>query len=875
MQRHKNPLMKQLSKWSTSVENFVKFSLKLDLPIFLFLFLLGLSISVLSTVIDFVISLLLESRARLTVTSNPHEWYFFNYILWIVFSLFMSVLAAASGHIISPHSSGSGIPEMKSILSGVVMREYLSWRTFCAKILGLIATFAAGFSVGKEGPFVHISACVSDLLMRIPIFKNIRRNDFVKNQLLAAACSAGVAATFGSPFGGVLFSIEVTSTYYPVGSLWKGVFTSLIGTFFFFLFRLSGFTSKATKLALFSTQFDDIPDNIYEYILFALLGVLCGLFGALLVWVFTKFVHIRQTFSLIRGSRYIPVLAVCFLTATLSFPLPLLKGSPQAVTQRLFSNKSISDEIPYLYLNLILSFSAKFLLTSMAIVLPLPCGLFTPIFVIGATLGRIFGEIVTDLGVDTVPGGYAVVGAAALASASTGTLSTAIILFELTGQLKYMLPVLLATCCAVGVSNLFNLTIYDTILKLRGLPYLALIDRREAQDKNMQHRTVQDIMQTCDDNYVSMESNIRQIEHILRVNDQDVFPLVDREKSMLLIGAIQRGNLEKMILSYKKDRADKKAPLSPQMQQAQQEVTQPMAKSESFLGKIKFLIRSPSYYKEQRRKKRQDKPVKTDAANLEVANELRQAEENAGVASPDASPASAQFDIGEGTEQQHHHEPQKEAKDTDNVVISIEDEDDHPQDDDIIAEDTNLTSHGCRQDMSPVVESSPSSFNIANVSILKEEDVHYSDGDDSSLRDSITVSSSREDLTHSGHVDHNHVGINGVDPASMANLSRRHPHSARCEPSLSRERASSFGNERPRFMADVRMMHEMENNVNRRDGNDFVVQIDPAPFQISVLTPMAKVYFLFSMLGLSQTYVVSKGKLLGCVTRAQLISHKG
>lgn len=42
--------------------------------------------------------------------------------------------------------------------------------------------------------------------------------------MLTAAVAAGVTATFGAPIGGVLFSIEVTSTYYFVSNFWKTFF---------------------------------------------------------------------------------------------------------------------------------------------------------------------------------------------------------------------------------------------------------------------------------------------------------------------------------------------------------------------------------------------------------------------------------------------------------------------------------------------------------------------------------------------------------------------------------------------------------------------------------------------------------------------------
>ena len=45
---------------------------------------------------------------------------------------------------------GSGIPEMKTILRGVVLKEYLTFRTGIAKIVGLTATLGAGMPLGKE-----------------------------------------------------------------------------------------------------------------------------------------------------------------------------------------------------------------------------------------------------------------------------------------------------------------------------------------------------------------------------------------------------------------------------------------------------------------------------------------------------------------------------------------------------------------------------------------------------------------------------------------------------------------------------------------------------------------------------------------------------
>lgn len=70
---------------------------------------------------------------------------------------------------------------------------------------------------------------------------------------------------------------------------------------------------------------------------------------------------------------------------------------------------------------------------------------------IGAGFGRAVGELLTHIfghntpileGGFIVPAGYALAGAAAVAAGATHTISTAVIVFELTGQLDHLIPVL-------------------------------------------------------------------------------------------------------------------------------------------------------------------------------------------------------------------------------------------------------------------------------------------------------------------------------------------------------------------------------------------------------------------------------------------------
>merc|ERR1719239_539035 len=176
----------------------------------------------------------------------------------------------------------SGMPEMKVILRGVVLKEYLTFKTLVAKVIGLTATLGSGMPLGKEGPFVHIASIVAALLTKlVTSFQGIYANESRKSEMLAAACAVGVACCFGAPIGGVLFSIEVTSVYFAVRNYWRGFFAAVIGAIVFRLLSI-WFEDEETIVAVFRTGFTmEFPYAPEELLVFIMIGVVCGLGGAL------------------------------------------------------------------------------------------------------------------------------------------------------------------------------------------------------------------------------------------------------------------------------------------------------------------------------------------------------------------------------------------------------------------------------------------------------------------------------------------------------------------------------------------------------------------------------------------------------------------
>jgi H+/Cl- antiporter ClcA len=93
----------------------------------------------------------------------------------------------------------------------------------------MMLTVAAGLSLGKEGPLVHCACCIGNIFSYL--FPKYGKNEAKKREILSAASAAGVSVAFGAPIGGVLFSLEEVSYYFPLKTLWRSFFCALVAAF--------------------------------------------------------------------------------------------------------------------------------------------------------------------------------------------------------------------------------------------------------------------------------------------------------------------------------------------------------------------------------------------------------------------------------------------------------------------------------------------------------------------------------------------------------------------------------------------------------------------------------------------------------------------
>uniref|UniRef100_A0A3P9IP25 Chloride channel protein 2 n=1 Tax=Oryzias latipes TaxID=8090 RepID=A0A3P9IP25_ORYLA len=520
---------------------------------------------------------------------SAHKWMYggldsnvlLQYLAWVTYPVVLITFSAGFTQILAPQAVGSGIPEMKTILRGVVLKEYLTFKTFVAKVIGLTCALGSGMPLGKEGPFVHVASLCAALLCKfMSLFGGIYENESRNIEMLAAACAVGVGCCFAAPIGGVLFSIEVTSTFFAVRNYWRGFFAA---TFSAFIFRVLAVWNRdeETITALFKTRFRlDFPFDLQELPAFAVIGIASGFGGALFVYLnrlIVQFIRTQKTINrfLMKKRLLYPVL-VTLIISTLTFPPGFGQFMAGKLTQkeslvtlldnRTWAKQGIAEEFDYIghsqawkhpqvnvFVTLVLFIVMKFWMSALATTLPVPCGAFMPVFVIGAAFGRLVGESMAAWfpdGINTdgtiypiVPGGYAVVGAAALSGAVTHTVSTAVIVFELTGQISHILPVMIAVILANAVAQSLQPSLYDSIIRIKKLPYLPELGWGHHEKYNIR---VEDIM-VRDVRYITLNCTYRDLHNVLLSGNLKTLALVETAESMILLGSIEHAQLQSLL----------------------------------------------------------------------------------------------------------------------------------------------------------------------------------------------------------------------------------------------------------------------------------------------------------------------------------------
>lgn len=396
-------------------------------------------------------------------------------------------------------AAGSGVAEVRVILSGFVLHGFLGLRTLLVKLAALILSVASGMSLGKEGPYVHMAACVGNILCRL--FSKYDRNDGKRREVISAAAAAGVAVAFGAPLGGVLFGLEEVSYFFPAKTLFRTFFCCIVAALSLKFLNPYG----TQKIVLFQVRYL-VDWEYFEIGSFIFVGILGGAIGALFIKASKYWAQTFRRIKVIKKLPMLEVLLVALVTGMMSYwngltKLPVAElllnlaspcDGPDVEREDLSLCPKSIDDIPPILLHLLLALLIKGFLTVITFGIKVPAGIYVPSMVVGGLIGRILGHLVQwsvlrfpdwaiwgtcafrSDGTCIQPGVYGLIAAGATMCGVTRlSVTLAVILFELTGSLDYVLPFSLAILVSKWTADAIEPnSIYDLLTNMNSYPFL-------------------------------------------------------------------------------------------------------------------------------------------------------------------------------------------------------------------------------------------------------------------------------------------------------------------------------------------------------------------------------------------------------------------
>lgn len=450
------------------------------------------------------------------------------------------------------------------------MKGFLGFWTLLIKSVALPLAIASGLSVGKEGPSVHYAVCTGNVISRL--FDKYKRNASKTREILSACAAAGVAVAFGSPIGGVLFSLEEMSSYFPLKTLWRSYFCALVATAV--LAAMNPF--RTGQLVMFQVKYDR-SWHFFETVFYILIGIFGGLYGAFVIKWNLRYQAFRKKYL----TNYAILEATLLATATaiVCYPNVFLRIDMTESMEILFLECEGAEDYqglcdaPDRFWNIVSLLAATFIRIFFVVIsygCKVPAGIFVPSMAIGASFGRTVGIIVQALHEANphsvffaacepdvpciTPGTYAFLGAAAALSGIMHiTVSVVVIMFELTGALTYILPTMIVVGVTKAVSDMFGSGgIADRMIWFSGFPFL---DNKEEHNFGV---PVSQIMMTDVVSLPEPGLTLREVERLLREDKYQGFPVVEDENTKVLVGYIGRTELR-----YAIDRLKRERPLNP------------------------------------------------------------------------------------------------------------------------------------------------------------------------------------------------------------------------------------------------------------------------------------------------------------------------
>ena len=413
--------------------------------------------------------------------------------------------------------------DVSDVIAAVGAREgALSLRDAIVKAIGSVVTIGSGGSAGRESPLIQLVAGIGVALGRL-----YRLDSRRTIALLATGAAAGMAATFGAPLAGIMFALEVI-----LGEFSLRTFSPLV---------LAAVMASVVSRALlgpapaFSTPFfasATIRDLGHDIGLGVLAGITAWLFLRIMQWA-------QSAFSESAFRPYMkPAVGGLIVGIVAAFWPQVLGTGFRTIGHVLAGQLALGALLGVLV--------AKVVATSFTLGSGGAGSFISPSLFIGAALGSVYAAIASTMGmlpgVASVSGSYALVGMGAVLAAVIRAPATAVLLmFEIAGDDRVLLPLALATVASTLTAHLLQgQSIYALQLQRRGL------DMRPGHVANRIQATVGDAMTPIETlRTVTRSTTLDELDRLFKETAHHGFVVLDDEGR--LCGVVTLADLEHAI----------------------------------------------------------------------------------------------------------------------------------------------------------------------------------------------------------------------------------------------------------------------------------------------------------------------------------------
>ena len=408
--------------------------------------LLGILAGIMTGVVIVSFRLLAEGVLALLLAGDPENYealaWQYRALLPLLAGLFLILLFQFA-------SKGIHVLGVARVMERMAYHQgYLGLRELLLQFFGAAAAIIGGYSVGREGPHVHLGASSGSLLgqwLRLP-------NNSIRT-LVGCGTAAGIAASFNTPLAGVIFALEIVMLEYTIAS-----FIPVI---------LAAASATLVSIAVFGNEAGfDIPTmelaSLAHMPLVLLLGLAVGILSAAFIQSMQFVTGIGRSFAL--WQRFVAAALIAALFAVL---LPRVMGiGYDSVNDALLGELGL--------VTLVLLVVGKLLATSLSVGLGIPGGMIGPSLFIGAVLGALVANLFALAGFDVDVGFFALLGMGAMMGASLqAPLAALTAIMELTHSPGIIMPGMVVIITAsLTASELFRKeSLFITMLKASGMDY--------------------------------------------------------------------------------------------------------------------------------------------------------------------------------------------------------------------------------------------------------------------------------------------------------------------------------------------------------------------------------------------------------------------